>query len=394
MIFKAILSNRAHPEYGQATIPFPIPDDEYDRTIDLLESMEIGAPTDQDCRVDGLEFGYPILNRLVAQDVNVDELDYLAKRLDSFCVGEDAQFQAMASKLGLSSIQDLINLTFCCQQTTVITDFSDLERVGRDHYMNLNGGCASTEELENLDGEETARLLISDGAGMVTPYGVVYDNGMELEPHYDGRHFPAYLYNPSLLVLEVNPDPAGVAAGYLYLPCPERQLQRTLVRAGQDLKGPRLEVTMDELPPKVSSLVSLARDGLDDLNALCRAVEPLSTEEREKLEAVVLMVKPENAGEVRQLAENLDQFEFVPEVQTLEGYGRFMIQESGHFEYDENLERFYDYRLFGELRSREDGGMFTELGYVSYHGSLTLEELMRDDPAEQYQQEQEMGGMA
>ena len=34
----------------------------------------------------------------------------------------------------------------------------------------------------------------------------------------------------------------------------------------------------------------------------------------------------------------------------------------------------------------------TELGYVAYHGSLTLDELMMDDPAEQYRQE--MGGLA
>jgi len=62
----------------------------------------------------------------------------------------------------------------------VITDFSDLERIGRDHYMNLNGGCASREEVENLDGHETALLLIDNGAGVVTPYGVAYDNGMKL----------------------------------------------------------------------------------------------------------------------------------------------------------------------------------------------------------------------
>lgn len=34
----------------------------------------------------------------------------------------------------------------------------------------------------------------------------------------------------------------------------------------------------------------------------------------------------------------------------------------------------------------------TDLGYVAYHGSLTLEELMQEDPAEQYRQE--MGGLA
>ena len=42
--------------------------------------------------------------------------------------------------------------------------------------------------------------------------------------------------------------------------------------------------------------------------------------------------------------------------------------------------------------NREDRGI--PLGYVAYHGSLTLEELMMENPAEQYQQEQEMGGMA
>lgn len=63
----------------------------------------------------------------------------------------------------------------------MITDFSDWKKIGRDHYMKLNGGCALMEELENLDGEETARLLIDSGEGVVTSYGVAYDNGMKLE---------------------------------------------------------------------------------------------------------------------------------------------------------------------------------------------------------------------
>ena len=89
MIFKATVSNKAHPEFGQAVIPFPIPDSEYDHTIDLLEDMDIGSPTGQDCQVDRLDSEYPILNRLTTQNVNVDELDYLAKRLGSFFQGED-----------------------------------------------------------------------------------------------------------------------------------------------------------------------------------------------------------------------------------------------------------------------------------------------------------------
>ena len=86
----------------------------------------------------------------------------------------------------------LIDLTFCCQETTVITDFSDLEKVGRRHYLDVNGGSASREELENVDGYETALLLIGDGDGTITPYGVIYDNGMQLRPVYDGQNFPLY----------------------------------------------------------------------------------------------------------------------------------------------------------------------------------------------------------
>ena len=78
MIVQAVVSNKAHPEYGLATIPFPIPDSEYDQTIELLEGLAIGSPTRQDCRVDLLDSKYPILKRLVTQSVNLDELDYRA----------------------------------------------------------------------------------------------------------------------------------------------------------------------------------------------------------------------------------------------------------------------------------------------------------------------------
>lgn len=112
-VLKAVLSSAQHPEYGQITVPFPIPDEKYDRMIELLEPLEIGDALRQDCRVDELDSFYTVLNRLVGSLVNFDELDYLAKRLDSFDDGEAAQFQGMACKLGVSNIKDFINLTFC-----------------------------------------------------------------------------------------------------------------------------------------------------------------------------------------------------------------------------------------------------------------------------------------
>ena len=169
MMFQAVLSNRDHPEYGVATIPFPIPHDQYTYCMDLLEALEIGDAVKADCKVTKIDSFYTVLKRTEMLTVNVEELNYLAKRLESFDIGEAAQFQAMAHKLELFELKDLINLTFCCQQATVITDFSDLAAIGRDHYMNLHGGSASVDELNALDGKKTARQLIESGKVIELP---------------------------------------------------------------------------------------------------------------------------------------------------------------------------------------------------------------------------------
>ena len=181
MRMNAVLSNPKHPEYGQFTVPLPIPHNQYDGIMEALNAMDMGDPLARDCQMDEILGEYPILKRLEGKPVNIDELDYLAKRLDSFCYAQEgAQFQGAAVSYDYSDMTDLINLTFSCQQVTVITDFSDLEQVGRDHYMVLNGGCASKEELDALDGYETALLLIDEGNGVITPYGVVYPSTLEV----------------------------------------------------------------------------------------------------------------------------------------------------------------------------------------------------------------------
>ena len=399
-MMQAVLSNAAHPEYGVATIPFPIPREQFDQCIELVEALEIGNASARDCHVDEIRSAWPVLNRLEDDVVNLDELDYLAKRLDSFDVGEAAQFQAMAEKLDLTDMKDLINLTFCCQETTVITDFSDLGAVGRDHYMNTHGGCASIQELEELDGEETAILLIDGGGGTVTRYGVVYDNGMKLDQSYDGRYFPAYLYEPPMLMVALtsSQEPEDTKdITWLYLPAAKGQIERAMARSGiADPENMRFRFAESMFPDEVDVALDFRYEGIFELNELAQAVDRLSMDDRKKLGAVVSMAEPEYAMQIRHLAENLDQFEFAPGVHTPAEYGKYMIQESGHFEYDPNLDEFYDYERYGLQRMEQQSGMFTDRGYISYYGTMSLEELMMEDPAEAYQHEQgfQMGGMA
>ena len=112
-----------------------------------------------------------------------------------------------------------------------------------------------------------------------------------------------------------------------------------------------------------------------------------------KLSAAVMLAKPQNAFQVCQLVKNLDQFDFIPGIRSAEEYGRYMIRDSGYFEYDENLDAYYDYAAYGQQRMNQEYGEFNSAGYVAYHGTMSLEELMTESPEGQAPALQ-MGGMA
>jgi len=383
----AVLSNAEHPEYGQATIPVPIPREEYDHVIELLAALEIGSPVDRDCKVDELIGAYPIYKCLEGQQVNLDELDYLMKLTDRFFSGEEAQYQGMAHKQGLTSITDLINLHFCCQQVTVITDFSDLAAIGRDHYLNINGGSVPTKEMENLDCVETAYLLICDQPATVTPYGVVYDNGMKLKQLYKGKEFPEYHYEPCVMTVAmttIHKADCPENTTWLFLPAAEQQIHRAMARAGIDSEDhARFRFSESSLPEEVDVLLDFERESIFELNRLCQGLKPLAPKDLEKLGAAVQMAAPVNAHQVRQLAENLELFDFVPRIRTAEEYGKYLIQESGHFDFDENLEGYYNYERYGQDQMGSESGEFNDRGYIAYRGALSLDELMMEAPSEQ-----------
>ena len=58
MMIQAVLSNPSHPEYGVATIPFPIPRDQYTYCMELLAALEIGDAVKTDCKVEKIDSFY------------------------------------------------------------------------------------------------------------------------------------------------------------------------------------------------------------------------------------------------------------------------------------------------------------------------------------------------
>ena len=399
-MFEAKLKSRSQPELGALAVTFPIPEERYEMMTFALQDRKIGDVRKQDCCIESIHApNCPTLLRMTGTMANVDELDWLGKKLESFDRYDLLQFSAAAERFGLYSVDEMIDLSFCANEMTVISDFSDLEKVGRKHYLTVHG-AADTKELEKLDGKELAQALISGQPGYVTRYGVVYDNGIKLEQAYDRKHLPPiWMAENCILELKIRvtgeDDPKKQE--WVQLPASRMKLERAMLRAGIPSCGEmQMLVSDSRFPDEVDCALDFEHESLFELNRLCQACADFSEDDFAKLGAVCQMAKPECAANLLQLAENLDQFDFAPGVHTPEEYGRYMIQKSGHFEYDENLEDFYNYGDYGVKRMLQEDGVFVDRGYVSYHGTLTLDELMRDDPAESYQQEQDvrMEGMA
>ena len=304
---KATLRSKTDPALGSVTIQFPIHRKEYDQVLEQLNPLGIGSPLDQDCQIETLDSHYPILKRLEKTLVNLDELDYLAKRLDN--IDEKATtFQGAAAAEGITSIQDFINLTFCYKQVSIVRDFRDLENIGRDHIITTQGRGSSDEEWAAIDFHAVAMDLLQNGDGKITPYGVVYSNGMKLHPLYTGGPFPAYGCGEPLVVAFKPQE--GSEENFLFLPMAESRLCRELERSGViDPKNFEL-CYIDQAPmEEIISSLSLEKEDIFMLNRLAAALEDIPLAEMEKLKAAIYLTEPDTSEKFLALMKKVEQLD-------------------------------------------------------------------------------------
>ncbi len=60
MKIKAVLYNPNYMEHGLVTIPCPIPSNQYDSTITMLEALDIGNPRARDCTIEEIGGSAPV----------------------------------------------------------------------------------------------------------------------------------------------------------------------------------------------------------------------------------------------------------------------------------------------------------------------------------------------
>ena len=148
---------------------------------DFGQTYEEWFITDYDCYVDGL---YSKLGEYE----NLDELNYLASKLDEMSESEYAQFQAgmeMGDHCG--SLQEIINLTENLDCYEVYPDIHDYDDLGR-YYIEELDVMQVPEHLQNyIDYEAYGRDVALEENGTFTDQGYVRDTGDSFHEYYDGE---------------------------------------------------------------------------------------------------------------------------------------------------------------------------------------------------------------
>ena len=191
--FAAFITNLGKYHEGELVgewVKFPTTAEEMKevfKRIGIGQRDDFGQPyeewfiTDYDCYVDGL---YSKLGEYE----NLDELNYLASKLDEMSNSEYAQFQAgmeMGDHCG--SLQEIINLTEnldCYEVYPHIADYDDLGR----YYIDELEVMQIPEHLQNyIDYEAYGRDVAMDENGSFTDQGYVRDTGDRFCEYYDGE---------------------------------------------------------------------------------------------------------------------------------------------------------------------------------------------------------------
>ena len=114
-------------------IRFPISESELFAKLGEIHAIE-GKDAPQSAFV--TEVYWPEeLSMLKDRFANLDELNYLARRMESFDYHEYDQFLIGITKLENPTEKDLINLTFNLDHFTLCKDVSNYGKIGREYFI-------------------------------------------------------------------------------------------------------------------------------------------------------------------------------------------------------------------------------------------------------------------
>ena len=257
----------------------------------------------------------------------------------------------------------------------------------RYHYEHRMNGITGfiTEYSDRLSPEE-----IEKGRAAARAAGLPFSE----KPFRDGEDFDPYVYDGSMSVEDYElmhrmienersermDEP--ILSGYLSnlgaytegrpagewvtFPTTAGHMKEVFDRIGIDFKNYG-EWHFTEFQSPIPGLAAKLgeHEHLDELNYLGKLIEMQFDDDREKFAAAIAL--DDHASSVEELinlAQNLDCYWIYPSVHNEEDYGHYLVDELEEPELPEEAKKYFMYEEYGRDAAINDGGLFTEQGYI------------------------------
>ena len=187
-LFEAYITNLGKYNEGELvgeTLKFPTTTEEVQA---LLKRIGVDGVRYEEFFITSFDGDVLGLYDYLSEYENLDELNYLASKLDDMSQDEYERFQA-AMEIGdhTGSIQELINLTENLDCYDIYPDIHDHDDLGR-YYIEELDAMQVPEHMRNyIDYEAYGRDIALEESGQFTDLGYVRDTGDSFHEYYDGE---------------------------------------------------------------------------------------------------------------------------------------------------------------------------------------------------------------
>ena len=257
----------------------------------------------------------------------------------------------------------------------------------RYHYEHRMNGITGfiTEYSDRLSPEE-----IEEGRAAARAAGLPFSE----KPFRDGEDFDPYVYDGSMSMEDyelmhrmienersermdepilsgylsnLGTDTGGRPAGeWVTFPTTAGHMKEVFDRIGIDFQNKETWHFTEFQSPIPGLAAKLGEhEHPDELNYLGKLLEMQFDDDREKFTAAIAL--DDHASSVEELinlAQNLDCYWIYPSVHNEEDYGHYLVDELEEPELPEEAKKYFMYEEYGRDAAINDGGLFTEQGYI------------------------------
>ena len=267
----------------------------------------------------------PDLEHIRLDTTTVEELNYLAKRLDSLSDEQFTVYQALFDqRFGdvdsdeLLSVKDLINMTYGLDNVMVASNIHNDEQLGQfviENDLHPDVAAIPDDSLYLLDKRRIGELQRKNDGGVLIDGFYVVTGDYEFPEVYDGKNIPAAA-DDGVFRLKVgpadlnNPETAEARAVWIALPIPRADADAIVKDAfGVDSIEDCSCFDFESGIPQITAIAAKEMSSFDALNAVADRYLTMGTDAQLRFKAILEAEDVHDADGALSAADRLNEYE-------------------------------------------------------------------------------------